>query len=157
MRSQDIAVVAGIATFLLLDAGGGLAGEKVQVRWNGNYPHNDERTFSADYQLGWSKNFMNGFPEENGVVQRDGFLPAEVVKPKGPGPFRFVVLMQWMRRNGQRRNEVGRDVLLVGRSSDTSRVIGGRAGSSRNSRPLAGSMVPSSGRERLVNVWTITR
>ena len=54
MRSQDIAVVAGIATFLLLDAGGGLAGEKVQVRWNGNYLHNNERTFSEDYQLGWS-------------------------------------------------------------------------------------------------------
>jgi dienelactone hydrolase len=93
MWSQDIAVVAGIATFLLLDAGGGLAGEKVQVRWNGNYPHNNERTFSADYQLGWSKNFMNGFPEENGVVQRDGFLPAEVFKPKGSRPFGFVVLM----------------------------------------------------------------
>jgi hypothetical protein len=82
-----------VAAFLLLEAVGGLAGEKVQVKWNGNYPHNNERTFSATYQLGWSKNFMNGFPEENRVVQRDGFLPAEVFKPRGSGPFPFVVLM----------------------------------------------------------------
>jgi dienelactone hydrolase len=36
---------------------------------------------------------MNGFPEENGAVQRDGFVPAELFKPKGSGPFPFVVLM----------------------------------------------------------------
>jgi dienelactone hydrolase len=82
-----------ITALLLLDTAGGMAGEKVQIKWNGNYPHNNERTFSESYRLGWSKNFMNGFPEENGVVQRDGFLAAEVFKPKGFGPFRFVVLM----------------------------------------------------------------
>jgi dipeptidyl aminopeptidase/acylaminoacyl peptidase len=82
-----------IPALLLLDTAGGLAGQKVQVKWNGNYPHSNERRFSASYRLGWSKNFMNGFPEENGVVQRDGFLAAEVFKPKGSGPFPFVVLM----------------------------------------------------------------
>ncbi len=94
MRMSHYRVAAGlVATLLLLDTAGGLAGEKIQVKWNGNYPHNNERTFSESYQLGWSKNFMNGFPEENGVVQRDGFLPAELFKPNGSGPFPFVVLM----------------------------------------------------------------
>lgn len=88
MKMAHHRVAAGlVATSLLLDTAGGLAGEKVQVKWNGNYPHNNERTFSESYRLGWSKNFMNGFPEENGVVQRDGFLPAELFKPKGSGPF----------------------------------------------------------------------
>ena len=139
MWSQDIAVVAGIATLLLLDADGGLAGEKVQVKWNGNYPHNNERTFSADYQLGWSKNFMNGFPEENGVVQRDGFLPAEVFKPKGSGPFRFVVLMHGIRSSLARK--------ASGRSPSTrSRLARSRtyaASPRRATGPVGGPRMPT--------------
>ena len=93
MRLHDIARATAIASLLLFNSAHSLAGEKVQIRWNGDYPHNNERVWSQDYILGWSKNFMNGAPEENGVVRREGYLAAEVFKPKGAGPFPFVILM----------------------------------------------------------------
>lgn len=67
--------------------------ETVMIKWNGDYAHNNEKTFSKDYTWGWSKNFQNGAPAEHGVVKHDGLLKAEIYKPKTPGPHPFVLLL----------------------------------------------------------------
>ncbi len=124
MQSRSVARVTIGAMLLALSPVTGVAGEKVTIKWNGDYPHNNERTFSPTYQLGWSKNFMNGFPEENGLIQREGILPAEVFKPKGNGPFPFVVLMhgcggmdkvatQWVETYADFLNDAGVGAIAV--------------------------------------------
>jgi len=88
MRMGHYRVAAGlVATLLLLDTAGGLAGEKTQVKWNGNYPHNNERTFSESYQLGWSKNFMNGFPRRMGSSSAMGSYRPSCSSRKDPAHF----------------------------------------------------------------------
>ncbi|MEW6450053.1 MAG: prolyl oligopeptidase family serine peptidase [Pseudomonadota bacterium] len=70
-----------------------IAGEFVKIPWNGDYPHNNERTWSKDYELGWSRSFMNGTPQEKGIVKREGVLNAEIYQPKSDGPQPYIVLM----------------------------------------------------------------
>ena len=72
--------------------------EKVSIKWNGDYPHNNEKTWpdivaAGGPRYGWSRNFMNGTPEENRVIQREGFLTLEMDKPKGTNPFPFAILL----------------------------------------------------------------
>ncbi len=42
---------------------------------------------------GWTTRFQNGALEELGKAADDGFLNAELVTPKGAGPFAFAILM----------------------------------------------------------------
>lgn len=66
--------------------------EPVSIKWNGDYPHNNDKVWSKTYDLGWSKNFLNGTPQEGFKVQRDGSLRGSLCKAReGRGP--FVVLM----------------------------------------------------------------
>src|SRR4051794_13599248 len=70
--------------------------EKVRIPWKGDYPHNSEDNYSPQnrYKSGLSKFFNNGAPEEGGRIQRDGFLEAELMRPKGSsGVVPFVILM----------------------------------------------------------------
>lgn len=67
-----------------------------KIPWKGDYPHNSSRTWSRDnpHDSGFSKNFLNGTPEEGGKVQKDGELWADVYVPENTtGPISFVVLM----------------------------------------------------------------
>lgn len=50
---------------LLAIPGVASACEPVSIKWNGDYPHNNEKVWSKDYDFGWSKNFLNGTPQEN--------------------------------------------------------------------------------------------
>lgn len=81
-----------VLTLLILSLGSATA-EAVRIKWNGDYPHNNDRVWSKEYELGWSKNFLNGTPQEGGKVQKDGFLTGEITRPKTPGPHPFVILM----------------------------------------------------------------
>jgi dienelactone hydrolase len=65
----------------------------VKIPWNGDYPHNSDKIWSPAWTFGWSKNFLNGTPDEHGRVRKDGSLDAQVFLPAGSGPFRFVVLL----------------------------------------------------------------
>jgi hypothetical protein len=71
-------------------------GEEVSIPWKGDYSHNSDATYSPDnrYRSGWSKNFLNGTPQEGRRIERDGVLRAELIKPKAStGPLRFIILM----------------------------------------------------------------
>lgn len=96
----------------------------VQIAWHGDYPHNKDRVWSKDYDLGWSKNFLNGTPQEHGQVRKDGVLNANVYLPKGQAPFPFVVLLhgcdgwdkealQWIEEYARKFNEWGYGVLAL--------------------------------------------
>jgi dienelactone hydrolase len=70
--------------------------EMIKIPWKGDYAHNSSRTWSRDnpYDSGFSKNFLNGAPEEGGKVQKDGELWIETVLPEnttGPIPFMLVL------------------------------------------------------------------
>jgi len=45
------------------------------------------------HKSGLTNNFLNGAPEENGKVQRDGFLLAEIDLPKLKKPVPFIIIM----------------------------------------------------------------
>jgi dienelactone hydrolase len=67
-----------------------------KIPWKGDYLHNSSKTWSRDnpYDSGFSKNFLNGTPEEGGKVQKDGELNAEIILPNnttGPIPFMLVL------------------------------------------------------------------
>jgi hypothetical protein len=64
--------------------------EAVKIKWNaGNYSQPWD-TGGSGYIDGWTKNFMNGTVEERGNTTLDGFLEAEIIKPKGAkGPIPF--------------------------------------------------------------------
>lgn len=82
--------------YLLLLASSTASAEQIRIPWKGDYAHNADATYSADnkYRSGLSKNFLNGAPEENGKIQKDGYLLVEVRKPKRKDdPLPFVVLM----------------------------------------------------------------
>lgn len=89
--APKLAAFASIALLCLFSSAQG--GEFITIPWKGDYPHNNEKIWSKDYTLGWSANFMNGTPEEGGVVQKHGSLKAELFRPKGSGPFPFVILL----------------------------------------------------------------
>jgi dienelactone hydrolase len=70
--------------------------ETVKIPWKGDYAHNGETVWSAEnkyHKSGLTKNFMNGAPEENGVVQRDGILLGDLRLPQLDRPRPFVILM----------------------------------------------------------------
>lgn len=70
--------------------------EQFKIPWKGDYAHNSERTWSRENKddSGFSKNFLNGAPEEGGVIQKDGELWVETVAPDNTaGPIPYVVLM----------------------------------------------------------------
>ncbi len=70
--------------------------EKVRIKWNGDYAHNDIRTWSKGnpYDSGWSRNFKNGTPQEFGEVTKDGEIPTEILLPPNTtGPLPFVMIM----------------------------------------------------------------
>lgn len=70
--------------------------ERVTFKWKGNYAHNSAKTFSREnkYLSGWSRNFMNGAPEEGHKVQKDGELRGLLFMPKAVSePIPFIVLM----------------------------------------------------------------
>jgi dienelactone hydrolase len=80
------------ALALLAAPGIASACEPVSIKWNGDYPHNNEKVWSKDYDFGWSKNFLNGTPQENFKVQREGSLRASICN-SGSGKRPFVILM----------------------------------------------------------------
>jgi dienelactone hydrolase len=70
--------------------------ETVKIPWKGDYGHNGETIWSPEnkyHKSGFTRNFMNGAPEEHLKVQREGFLQAELHMPKLEGPVPFVILM----------------------------------------------------------------
>jgi len=71
--------------------------DQFKIPWKGDYAHNLTATWSRDNKddSGFSKNFLNGSPEEGGKVQKDGELWVETVVPEAAKdkPIPFVVLM----------------------------------------------------------------
>lgn len=72
--------------------------EMVKIKWNMGDPVASAEpwlvTDGAGYVNGWSKNFMDGTLEERRKTVAEGFLDAEILKPKGvKGPIPFVVLL----------------------------------------------------------------
>src|ERR1700709_1930349 len=70
--------------------------ETAKLAWKGDYAHNGETVWSAEnkyHKSGLTKNFMNGAPEENGVVQRDGILLGDLRLLQQDRPRSFVILM----------------------------------------------------------------
>ncbi|MBN8987097.1 MAG: prolyl oligopeptidase family serine peptidase [Rhizobiales bacterium] len=101
--------------------------EKVKIPWKGDYAHNSEDNYSPEnkYKSGRSKSFSNGAPEEGGRIQRDGFLEAELMKPRGvSGAVPYVILMhgcsglsppvvRWAREKAQLFLDQGYGVLIL--------------------------------------------
>lgn len=72
--------------------------EMVKIKWNAGDPAKSAEpwltTDGGGYVTGWSKNFMDGTVEERGKTVADGYLSAEIIKPKGAkGPIPFVILL----------------------------------------------------------------
>jgi dienelactone hydrolase len=70
--------------------------EMVTIPWNGDYPINGETVWSFENRYRKSaltRSFMNGAPEEQGRLQHDGVLQAELMLPKQEVPVPFVILM----------------------------------------------------------------
>ena len=70
--------------------------EKVKIPWKGDYAHNFDDHYSAQnrYKSGLSKFFNNGSPEEQGKIQKEGSLEADLIKPKGDAAaVPYVILM----------------------------------------------------------------
>lgn len=68
--------------------------EMVKVKWRpGNYSSPWD-TGASGYVDGWTKNFLNGTVEERGKITLDGYLSANILKPKQTkGPIPFVVVL----------------------------------------------------------------
>lgn len=72
--------------------------EIIKIKWQAGDPIKSEEpwltTAGGGYVNGWSKNFMDGTVEEHRKTTPEGFLNAEILKPKGTkGPIPFVVLL----------------------------------------------------------------
>ena len=70
--------------------------EAIKIPWKREYTYTSDATYSPEnkWASGRSRNFMNGAPEENGKVQRDGFILGEFIPPNGTaGPVAVVILM----------------------------------------------------------------
>jgi dienelactone hydrolase len=104
--------------------------EDIEIPWKGDYLHNSNKKWSRDnpYASGFSKNFQNGAPEENGKVERDGALWADLELPKGFGdmkpPLAFMIVMHgcegmsvlttaWAKHVAQVLNPYGIGVLVL--------------------------------------------
>ena len=67
-----------------------------KIKWKGDYAHNSNRAWSHDnlFDSGFSKNFLNGTPEEGGRLQKEGELWAKTMLPeKAMGPIPFMIVM----------------------------------------------------------------
>jgi hypothetical protein len=66
---------------IMIMASAAASAERVDIPWMGDYAHNFDATYSPEnkYRSGWSKNFLNGTPQEGGRVERDGVLRAELI------------------------------------------------------------------------------
>lgn len=102
--------------------------ETVRIPWKGDYAHNGETVWSSEnpyHKSGLTKNFMNGAPEEQGKIQRNGVLDADLRMPRIEGPVPFVILMhgcsgatdpvvrRWSRRVAKILNDKGYGVLIL--------------------------------------------
>lgn len=101
--------------------------EQFKIPWKGDYAHNTTATWSRENKddSGYSKNFLNGTPEEGGKVQKDGELWVETMLPENTsGPIPFVVLMHgcmgmtgltsaWVHKVGHTFNDQGVGVLIL--------------------------------------------
>jgi dienelactone hydrolase len=128
------AIVALISTAALASP------DEVRIPWKGDYAHNSSKTWSRDnpYDSGFSKNFLNGAPEEGGKVQKDGELGAEVLLPEnttGPIPFALVLhggfgldklTSEWAHRVAKTLNDEGIGALIL--DSYTLRQVKNTAG-----------------------------
>jgi dienelactone hydrolase len=90
-RIRAFALAVALVAAVISSAAGKVL--TVKIPWNGDYPHNSDKLYSPEWTFGWSKNFLNGAPEEHGKVQKDGTLDAQVYLPKGEGPFAFAILL----------------------------------------------------------------
>jgi dienelactone hydrolase len=98
-----------------------------KIPWKGDHAHNSDRIWSPDNRddSGYSKNFLNGTPEEGGKVQKDGELWVETLTPENTAaPVPFVVLMHgcmgmssltsaWAHRVARFLNAEGIGVLIL--------------------------------------------
>jgi hypothetical protein len=85
-----------IAALMLISTAASAEHITTKIPWKGDYPHNSSKTWSTDnsYDSGFSKNFLNGAPEEGGKVQKEGELDAEIILPeKTTGPIPFVLVL----------------------------------------------------------------
>jgi hypothetical protein len=101
--------------------------ETIRIPWNGDYPHNSSKHWSKDnpYDSGFSKNFLNGAPEEGGKILKDGELDAEILLPEnttGPIPFALVLhggfgldrlTADWAHRMAKVLNDEGVGALIL--------------------------------------------
>jgi dienelactone hydrolase len=94
-RSNFIKAIFGFIVWLVAFSPPVLA-NVIKIPWKGDYAHNFDATYSVEnkYRSGMSKNFMNGAPEEDRRVQRDGELQSELIRPKNSiGPISILILM----------------------------------------------------------------
>jgi dienelactone hydrolase len=99
--------------------------ETVKIKWNPGSYSQPWDTGNSGYIDGWTKNFMDGTVEERGQTAPDGFLDAEIVKPKVlKGPIPFIVLLhgcsgmngllqKWAHGMAQRLIALGYGVLIL--------------------------------------------
>ena len=68
----------------------------VKIPWKGDYAHNSAQIWSRDnpWDSGFSRNFLNGTPEEGGKVQKEGELKGELwLPPRATGPVPMMIVM----------------------------------------------------------------
>ncbi len=104
-----------------------VSADQFKIPWKGDYGHNSIKRWSKDnpYDSGFSKNFLNGTPEEGGKVQKDGELWVETMIPENTiGQIPFVIVMHgcmgmslltsaWAHHVGRVLNAEGVGVLLL--------------------------------------------
>jgi len=102
MRVLICVVVLCLATALHAAGWDPPDAEKVIIKWDGDYPHNtskryDNRRPINDLQnivAGWTKNFENGTPNEQGKIAKAGELEGWIWQPKkANGPVPYVIFM----------------------------------------------------------------
>lgn len=94
-----IGICALLIAFYITPAFSGA--ERVSIKWDGNYSYNTTQQYDSKKKPNWigniraghSRNFQNGATQEAFRTFRDGELIAWLWKPKGDGPFPFVVFL----------------------------------------------------------------
>jgi len=98
-----------------------------KIPWKGDYKHNSTAPWSRANKddSGFSRNFLNGTPEEGGKIQENGELWAETIVPaNATGPIPYVVVMhgcmglsslttEWAHHVGKVLNAEGIGVLIL--------------------------------------------
>ena len=104
--------------------------DEIKIPWKGDYSHNSDKVWSRENKddSGFSKNFQNGAPEENGKIEKDGTLWADLELPVGFGdikpPMPFMIVMHgcmgmsgltttWAKHVAQTLNPSGIGVLVL--------------------------------------------